>query len=294
MTGNIAKWLQLGQKILASTKHESTQHPFLLERNEFQFEAGLLLAFILKKPRSFLYAWPKTQLTDLQSKHYLQCLTRRARGEPIAYITQTKEFWSLSLDVTQAALIPRPETELLVETTLQLFRAEEERHILDLGTGSGAIAIAIAEARPHWQLYAIDKFEKTLSLARKNAKKQNIKNIRFQVSDWYCTLPKIYFDAIVSNPPYLSQAEWQLYKNHLAYEPYQALVSGKSGFEAISAIVFSAPSYLKAHGHLLLEHGYQQADRTQALFVKAGFKNIQTLRDLSSKERITMGSAIFV
>jgi len=252
-------------------------------------EAEILLAYVLGKSRAFLYAWPKCLLSDDQIKLFNIYLQRRCRREPVAYITGTKEFWSLSMAMSQDTLIPRPETEMLVEAVLTCYPNDHaSKKIADLGTGSGAIGLALAKEKPVWNIYATDISHAALERAKKNASQLTIENINFFQGNWCTALPRNDFDIIVSNPPYIAEAEWDLYAENLAFEPKNALVSGEDGLDAIRQISQSAKYYLKPGGYLLVEHGYLQADMVRELFAVYGYSHIDSICDLAGHERITL------
>lgn len=256
-------------------------------------DAEILLAHILHKPRSYLHAWPEHTLTDEQAKQFAEYVKRRSNREPVAYITGRQEFWSLELSVNSDTLIPRPETELLVETTLKLAGDSNPRmKVADLGTGSGAIALALAHERPTWQIYATDSSEHALQIARKNAQQLAINNISFQFGNWCSALCEEDMDIIVSNPPYIAETEWERYASGLEFEPRQALVSGMDGLEAIRTIIQSASRYLKPSGYLLIEHGYRQGNAVRELFAAAGCSGIYSINDLAGRERVTSGHGL--
>ncbi|TAK77218.1 MAG: peptide chain release factor N(5)-glutamine methyltransferase [Gammaproteobacteria bacterium] len=253
-------------------------------------EAELLLAHALNKPRSYLHTWPTQSIPDDALTRFQQNLKRRCNKEPIAYIIGAQEFWSLPLIVTPDTLIPRPETELLVELVLTTFpECDTPRKIADLGTGSGAIALALANERPQWQIHAVDCSDKALQIAQKNAEQLGFHHISFHHGNWCTALPETDFDAIISNPPYIAETEWAQYADGLAFEPYQALVSGKDGLEAIREISQAAAGYLKPGGALFIEHGFLQGAAVREIVAAAGYVSIQTIRDLSGQERVTVG-----
>ena len=253
-------------------------------------DARVLLAFTLQKDTSWLYAWPEIVPEASVLTHFSQLLTRRAQGEPIAHLTGKKDFWSMELAVNSRTLIPRPETELLVETVLALFDNQPIR-LLDLGTGTGAIALALAKERPDWHVVATDFDPDIIKLAATNANNHNLANIFFYVGSWFDALPShtTFFDIIVSNPPYICEQDQHLYQGDLRYEPRPALTSGPSGLDAIRKIIDDAPLHLKPHGSLLLEHAFNQATMVTQLLKSVGFINIKHLRDLNQHERITYG-----
>ena len=257
--------------------------------NTPDLDAELLLAHVLQSPRASLYTWPEKELSPTQLQQYESYLTRRQNGEPIAYITGIKEFWSLELQVTTDTLIPRPETELLVETVLQHFTNQEKITLADLGTGSGAVALAIAHERPHWILHATDKSEQALAIAKQNATRLQLGNVHFHLGSWCAALPENKFDAIVSNPPYISVQEWNQYEADLQHEPIFALLAEKNGLADIEEIVMTAKACLKPGGYLFLEHGFTQGAAVRQLFVSSGYSQIETVRDLANKERVTLG-----
>lgn len=213
-------------------------------------------------------------------------LARRRAGEPIAYILGKQGFYSLDLSVNQHCLIPRADTETLVEAALQRLPDTPAR-LLDLGTGSGAIALALARARPSWQLLGVDKQAEAVDLAEQNRKQLHLSNVQFVQSDWFAAVRGLRFTAILSNPPYIAENDQHL--DELRFEPRSALVAGKDGFDDLRHIIGQAPGYLEANGLLLLEHGWQQAEAVRALLATAGFSQIESLRDLGGNWRVSLG-----
>lgn len=260
-----------------------------LDKADSLLEAQLLLAFALNTTRSYLYTHANSSLSENESERFTDYLNRRAQGEPLAYITGHKEFWSLDLLVTRDTLIPRPETELIVEIALSLFPAEANIKVADLGTGSGAIGLAIAHERSNWEVHASDISEKALQIASNNAQRLEIDNISFWQGSWCSALPSHDFDIIISNPPYLSEEDWVKFGPGLLYEPYQALVTKEQGLAAINTIVTSSKAYLKQPGYLLIEHGYLQGEAIRSLFKAVGFGAVCTKKDLAGQERVTQG-----
>lgn len=250
-------------------------------------DAELLLANVINKPRSYLYAHPEQMLSIDESELFADDLKRRAALEPLAYIIGFKEFWSLPLSVNRHTLIPRPETELLVEAVLQTLPAEREQCIADLGTGCGPIALALAHERPHWQIVATDICESALSVAQKNAAHLQLLNISFYTGDWCQALPGFSYDAIVSNPPYLSEVEWPTYEKQLGYEPPHALLTGEDGLAALYSIIKTAKTKLKSGGLLFLEHGFNQAALLTEALGDESYENIISLKDFQSLNRVT-------
>lgn len=253
-----------------------------------RLDAEVLLSHVLKKNRTYLYTHADSELTPAQWHHYSELIKQRRTGIPIAYLIGYREFWSLKLRVSPATLIPRPETEQLVELALAAFTDKQPKRILDLGTGSGAIALAIASERPDWQIVATDNSRDALAIATSNALEHHLSNIQFVHSDWYTALSPSLFDMIVTNPPYIVAGDPHL--SALRYEPYQALVSqGDEGLDAIQHIVEHSRTYLSPQGVIFIEHGADQGMAVTALLKAAGFKSVQCWKDLQGLDRITGG-----
>lgn len=252
-----------------------------------RLDLELILAEVLKKSREYLYSYPEYELTAEEQKIISKLIKRRAKGEPVAYILGKKEFWSLELIVDKNVLIPRPDTEILVETVLNQIK-KEKALIADLGTGSGAVALALAYTHPEWQLIATDSSQKALAIAKRNAKNLKIKNIKFFQGNWCEALPKKEFTAIISNPPYIRKHDPHL--DNLEFEPQNALVSGEDGLDAIREIIRLAPKYLAKDGVLILEHGFDQHQKIKKLLQQAGFKNIKSVKDLAGHYRVILGN----
>jgi len=254
-----------------------------------EFEAQLLLSHVIHKDRSWLFAWPEKQVSDADHLVYQELIHRRSKGEPIAYITGQKEFWSLPLTVSPATLIPRPETELLVEHVLEM-TSKEDRQILDLGTGTGAIALALASERPNWQIMAIDNSQAALEIAKGNRDHLALNNIHFQKSHWFRELTSEQrFDVILSNPPYIPESDRHLTEGDVAFEPRGALTAGPDGMNALREIIRDSVQFIQDDGLLILEHGYDQALATRSLLQDAGYAKIQSHQDLAQLDRITSG-----
>lgn len=253
-----------------------------------RLDAEILLAKILGITRSGLIARSAQPLQERDAAAFAAMVARRISGTPVAYLTETREFWSMSLRVTPAVLVPRPETETLVERLLQLAPADSAHSLLDLGTGSGAIALVIASERPKWHVTASDVSSDALAVAQTNALNLEISNIEWRLGSWFDPLPGRRFDFIVSNPPYIAAADPLL--GTLSAEPLLALSPGVSGLEALQQIVSQASEHLLAGGSLLLEHGHDQSPAVQQLLRQQGFESIRTCLDLSGNTRITMGT----
>ena len=253
-----------------------------------RLDAELLLAAALNKPRSYLRTWPEREPTAEQLDAFAQMLGRRRSGEPVAYILGHQGFWSLELEVAPHTLIPRPDTELLVETALQLAPATPRR-ALDLGTGSGAIALALASERGGWQVVGVDRIAEAVALAERNRQRLQLGNAEFRLSSWFDSLGGERFDLIVSNPPYIAADDRHLGEGDVRFEPQSALVAGADGLDDIRLIVGQAPQHLQPGGWLLLEHGYDQAEAVRALLGAAGFHLTESRRDLGGHERISLG-----
>ncbi len=264
-----------------------------LSQSAPELEAALLLCHLLGKPRSHLFAWPERRLTEAQREAYEHLIQRRLAGEPIAHITGEREFWSLALKVTPDTLIPRPETELLVERALAHLAEVSAPRIADLGTGSGAIALALASERADAVVHASEQSAAALAVASDNARRLRLANISFFHGSWCQPLPPGQrYDLIVSNPPYIESEDPHLARGDLPREPRQALVSGADGLEAIREIAAEAPSRLAAGGWLLLEHGYAQGEAVRQILARRGLVQIRTLPDLAGLPRLTEGISL--
>lgn len=259
----------------------------LNESNSFHLDAELLLAHALEKPRTHLRSWPETALPATMQQLYSRLVQQRAHGMPIAYLLGQRDFWDLSLRVTADTLIPRPETELLVENALELIPANKAWKIADLGTGSGAIALALAKHRPECHLLAVDNSDAALEVAKSNAKRCDISNLSFLKSHWFAQISPQQFQLIVSNPPYVAENDSHLSRSDVAFEPRHALASGPDGLDDLRHIIVQSQSYLAPGAYLLLEHGFDQANSVAAVFDKTGWENIACLQDLSGQDRVT-------
>ncbi|EMI51323.1 N5-glutamine S-adenosyl-L-methionine-dependent methyltransferase [Stenotrophomonas maltophilia AU12-09] len=254
-------------------------------------EAELLLLHVLERPRSWLFAHATDPLAANDQAAFEALLARRVAGEPVAYLTGRRGFWTLDLEVDPATLIPRPETELLVELALERLPPDQALQLADLGTGSGAIALALASERPRAQVLATDASPGALAVAARNAARHELDNVRFAEGghDWYAPLQGVRFDLIASNPPYIASNDPHLEQGDLRFEPSTALASGMDGLDDIRRIVDGGQAHLRPGGWLLIEHGWDQGAAIRALFDATGFAEVQTVQDLEQRDRITLG-----
>jgi len=256
-----------------------------------RLDAEILLCHILNVTRSYLLAWSEKMLTGNQYAQFQLLLNRRVQGVPIAYLIGSKAFWSFDLQVTKNTLIPRPETELLVEQVLARLPPDSDAQVIDLGTGSGAIALAIAKERPYCRLLATDNATEALQVAQTNAQRLGFHHIKFLHSDWWSALGDIKATIVVSNPPYVAENDRHLTQGDVHHEPRNALVAGVDGLTDIRALVKESLSHLEINGWLLLEHGYDQGEAVQQLFEQQGYQAIETYYDLAGLPRVTVGQA---
>jgi release factor glutamine methyltransferase len=253
-----------------------------------RLDAEVLLTAILGRDRSYFRAWPERLLEPDQAQRFQALVEQRAEGVPIAYLVGEREFWSRSFIVQPGVLIPRPDTELLIELALDFIPAQQPAAILDLGTGSGIIAVTLAAERPLAQVIATDLSPAALAIARANAARHGVENIRFELGDWFAALPQNgRFDLIVSNPPYIAEQDPHLAQGDLRFEPSLALSSGPTGLDALTVIADGARQRLKPGGWLLLEHGYDQADNLAAILAGFGYADIAHAQDLQGHRRAT-------
>ena len=257
--------------------------------DEAAFETHLLMQETLQVSRAWLMAHAEQTLTSEREATFLAMVGRRLQGEPVAYILGHREFYGLDLLVTPDVLIPRPDTETLVEAALSRIPHHQPCRVLDLGTGSGAIAIAIARHRPEARVIAVDTSAAALKIARRNADNLQTHNLNLLQSDWFGALSGAMFEVIVSNPPYIACSDPHLKQGDLRFEPETALASGMDGLNDLRDIVAAAPAHLQAGGWLLLEHGYDQAPAVAGLLTEAGFADVGHAADLAGITRVTFG-----
>jgi release factor glutamine methyltransferase len=258
-----------------------------------RLDVEIILAHVLKKERSYLFTWPERVLVDVELALFTQLFERRMTGEPIAHIVGVREFWSLELMVDKSTLIPRPDTELLVELALNIFETDSpqtSRRLLDLGTGTGAIALALAHEKKIWSCVAVDKEISAVELAEKNRVHLQLTNVKILQSDWFSALVNTPpFDIILSNPPYIDVLDPHLKIGDVRFEPTSALIAKNKGLADLELIISEANRYLLPGGWLLVEHGYDQAKSVRDLFEANSFRDIRTERDLGDNERVTLG-----
>ena len=260
----------------------------LKESDSPKRDAEILLSFVTQKSRTFIIAFAETELNTNEYRQLEQLLVRRQQGEPIAYLVGEKEFWSLPLLVSPATLIPRPDTERLVELALT-YLSSSSVNVLDLGTGTGAIALAIASERSNCHVIGIDIQPDAVALARKNAERLHLHNIAFLQGSWFSPLSGQVFDIIVSNPPYIDETDLHLNQGDVRFEPKTALVAEQHGLADIEFIINHSRTYLNQSGWLLIEHGWQQGERVKELFLQYGFNQIITEQDYGGNDRVTLG-----
>ena len=251
-------------------------------------DAEILLCHCLEQPRTYLFTWPEATVPAAVAATYRTLVERRREGQPVAYLTGERGFWSLSLGVDEHTLIPRPETELLVEWALAL-PLPDDAAVLDLGTGSGAIALALASERPAWAVTAVDNSVGALARARANASALGLDNVLFQQSDWYAGVAGARYALIVSNPPYVAAGDPHLCHGDLRFEPEAALVAGEDGLADLRTIIHGAPDFLLPGGYLLVEHGWEQGGDVRQLLETEGFTQVETRRDLGGRDRVSGG-----
>ncbi|WP_354624265.1 peptide chain release factor N(5)-glutamine methyltransferase [Psychromonas sp. MME2] len=250
-------------------------------------DAQVLLAFVLGKETVYLLTWPERDLTREQKEQFETLISQRVNGVPVAHLTGIREFWSLPLMVNNSTLIPRPDTEVLVESVLAEYAIEAKIRILDLGTGTGAIILALASELPKASCFGVDFSADAVNLAKQNAQQLAINNVQFQKSDWFKNVTGK-FDVIVSNPPYIDAQDRHLQKGDVRFEPLSALVADNHGLADIQRIAEQAPDYLNDGGYLFIEHGYDQANAVTAMLTKLAYSQIRTVKDYGDNDRITV------
>lgn len=260
-----------------------------LPGEDARFDAEQLLLHTLGVERAWLFAHATDAVADADRQRFELLVQRRAEGHPLAYLTGRRGFWTLDLEVNVATLIPRPETELLVEQALARLPTDDMVRVVDMGTGSGAIALSIASERPLATVMATDLLGPTLAVAVKNAQAHGLDNVWFRRGHWYAALGADRFDMIVSNPPYIAAGDPHLEQGDLRFEPPPALASGVDGLDAIREIISGAHEHLVPGGWLLLEHGWDQGLAIRGLLEQAGFAETQTVQDLEQRDRVTLG-----
>lgn len=282
---NYTQWLNFAEQTLLKNAEND---PFL----NTKFDANLLLQAVTKRSKSAIFAFSETELSESELVELAEKLACRAKGEPMAYILGEREFWSLRLKVSEHTLIPRPDTERLVELALEeankRLKNQEKVQILDLGTGTGAIALALAsELKEQAEIIGVDCIREAVQLAEQNRQDLGLDNAQFLQSDWFSALSGRQFDMIVSNPPYIDAKDENLNVGDVRFEPLSALVADRNGLADLQKIIENAPFALHPHGVLLLEHGWQQASAVQNLFQKNQWDKIETVKDYGGNDRVT-------
>ncbi|KZN33321.1 hypothetical protein N480_24115 [Pseudoalteromonas luteoviolacea S2607] len=256
-----------------------------------KLDAEVLLLHVLNKPRSYLFTWPEVELSEQQYTQFKNMVGQRSEGVPVAHLTGEREFWSLPFYVNSSTLIPRPDTETLVEQALEL-DLPINANVLDLGTGTGAIALSLASEMPKWQLWAVDYSNDAVLLAKKNQQRLGITNATILQSDWFVNVPKQHFDLIVSNPPYIEENDVHLSQGDVRFEPLSALVAPEQGYADIRHIAKNALDYLMTGGYIMVEHGYDQGAGVQEIFAQMGYGNILTIKDMAGCDRVTLAQKL--
>lgn len=255
-----------------------------------RIDAEILMQHVVQQPLAWLIARGDKQALAEHTTKFFKAVAQRQRGVPVAYIIGSRDFWTLSLSVDENVLIPRPDTETLVEHALELLPEHSPLQLLDLGTGSGAIALAIAKERPQAHVLAVDLFEGALAIAQKNALINKIPNVSFLQSSWFAAIDsQTKFELIASNPPYVEKGDPHLEKGDLRFEPDTALIAKDDGLADLCEVIETAPNYLASTGCLIVEHGFEQADEVAAIYKQTGFTQIQCFNDLNLLPRCTRG-----
>lgn len=263
----------------------------LIHSESARLDVELLLAHVFDKDRSYLYTWPEKCLSEDQQLQFEALLSERLRGKPIAHLLGRREFWGLMFEVDASTLIPRPDTETLVEAALEL-QLPVEAKVIDLGTGTGAIGMALASEKPSWHVLAVDHSANAVALAQRNKQSLNLPNVTVMQSDWFNAIDNSGYHLIVSNPPYIDANDPHLSKGDVQFEPLTALVAEDEGLADIRHILQQGPRYLLPMGWLLLEHGYRQGEAVHQLFSEFGYQQIKTLQDFGYNDRVTLGQYV--
>lgn len=256
-------------------------------------DAEVLLCDVLACDRAYLFAYSEKNIPEKELQVFHNHIDRRKAGEPVAYILGKREFWSLQLRVNNSTLIPRPDTEVVVETVLQCCN-KDRAYVIDLGTGTGAIALALASEKPDWRIDAVDMHDNAVALADRNANDLALKNVHVYKSNWFAdvrvntTAPDALFDLVVSNPPYIAATDHHLDCGDLRFEPRSALVAAEDGYADLFVIAATARNFLQVNGWLLLEHGFEQAEQLRHYLLSQGYADVQTVRDYAGQERVTL------
>lgn len=256
-----------------------------------RLDAEALLCHVLGVDRTWLYTWGDREAAPFERARFEALVAARAQGRPVAYLTGEREFWGLRLATAPSTLIPRPDTETLVEAALARAPEAATGRLLDLGTGTGAIALAFASERPGWEVLGVDIRPEAVALARHNAERLGLANARFRESDWFAGLSGERFTLIVSNPPYIAEDDPHLTRGDVRFEPRSALVAGDAGLADLHHLVVAARAHLESGGWLLLEHGWRQAEAVRGALNEAGYGEVASLRDLGGNERVSLGRA---
>ncbi|WP_299598862.1 peptide chain release factor N(5)-glutamine methyltransferase [uncultured Microbulbifer sp.] len=273
---------------MATVKENLLRATALTESDSPRLDLEVLLCHLLGKSRAWLYTWPEHPLDEAQQSSFDRLVERRIAGEPVAHLTGSREFWSLPLKVNRATLIPRPDTEVLVEAVLATC-PQVAASLLDLGTGTGAIALALASERKQWQITAVDTMPAAVALAEENRQLLGFENVQVFRSDWFSALGGHTFDVIVSNPPYIDTKDPHLREGDVRFEPLTALVAEEQGLADIRKIATDARRFLTEGGLLAVEHGWDQGKAVRKMFTDSGYTSVETRRDYAGRERITLG-----
>jgi release factor glutamine methyltransferase len=268
---------------------KQANHDLIDSSSSATLDAQILLTHILRCNTAHLLAWPDKELEPEQTTRYQSLIKQRQAGKPVAHLTGLREFWSLNFFVNDSTLIPRPETETLVEFVLTKFAGEKSLNLIDMGTGTGAIAISIATEKLDWKITASDISTEALKLAKKNSEHHMLANTSFIQSNWFENIKQKNFDIIISNPPYIAENDPHLQQGDVRFEPQRALTSGKMGMDDIKHLCQYAKNYLAQNGWLIVEHGYDQEKSVSDCFVEHGFNQIEQSTDLLGHTRMTAG-----